>query len=221
MSDNHNQSTSSPGRDGTQFQGPQQPGTTDSSNSPETPETITLEQTTLSHHAEYYKDVQPLTSEEFDRLMLTPANFRRIINTFIARSNYIQAKLIDNDYEPSIATPPGGPRLEERIEYARKYRALRDALPTYTANTHELVDPPLFHGENDKDEVEYEEWVAAMRNKMNVNSEIFVNEEIKMAYTRSRLAGSAFKLMMDQAYFRQKRPFESAEEILRQASLWC
>jgi hypothetical protein len=243
MSDNINPSASSSGHDGTQSQGIQQPEhtscdcphphgeadeqlvtneahSTASFGFPKNPNNITIEQTILSHHADYYKDVQPLTIEDLDRLMLTPSTLLRIINSFIARSNYIQAKLIDNGYEPSIPTPPGGLQLGERVEYARKYRKMRDALPTYTSDTHELVDPPLFHAEADKDEVGYYEWVATMRNKMKVNSEIFVNEEIKMTYTLSRIAGNAFDLIKEQAFRDPKKHYESAEEILRQVEFY-
>lgn len=50
-----------------------------------------------------------------------------------------------------------------------------------------LPDPPLWHGEEEKDELSFETWETRMRNKLDANSASFGNERIKLSYVESRL----------------------------------
>lgn len=70
-----------------------------------------------------------------------------------------------------------------------------------------LPHPPIF---SDNKEVEIEEWVSAMRHKLEVNADWFPTTEFQIVYIRSRLGGDAMRHLGSRF---KKNKFRSAEDI--------
>lgn len=54
-----------------------------------------------------------------------------------------------------------------------------------------VADPPIFHGEKDKDTVGFEAWIRQALNKLAVNGDLFANDRASQSWLEARLGGAA------------------------------
>lgn len=103
-------------------------------------------------------------------------------------------------------------RLEETL--AQKDTLSRQGSPAVQEvaapkRSTKLPDPPIFENK----EQDIDNWLSRMRNKLKANSDHYHTEEMKIAYTESRIGGDAAKHIAPRMRDTALNRFETAEEI--------
>lgn len=78
--------------------------------------------------------------------------------------------------------------------------------------TQKLPDPPLF---TDGKDPEWEDWYGKVKDKLSINAEFFPNEQVKLAYVFSRLAGQAAKVTLVRRNS-DINPYTTVGEVLKE-----
>ncbi len=117
----------------------------------------------------------------------------QIIEALAARMEELEARLLQQDRG---FTP--GPALSTSSERSRVQK---------------IPDPPLF---SDGKEPTWEDWHGKVKDKLSINADSFPNEQSKLGYVFSRLAGLAARATRAQRNSDSINLYKTAKEVLKE-----
>ncbi len=105
--------------------------------------------------------------------------------------------------------------LEARLLQQARGFTPGPALSTFSerSRTQKIPDPPLF---SDGKEPTWEDWHGKVKDKLSINADSFPNEQSKLGYVFSRLAGSAAKATRARRNSDSINPYKTAKEVLKE-----